>query len=297
MFIISLLADPEKRNLDSERVADAMRQLGLEHFRWLSEGVAAEFRSVAIPHNFEELRSGFDEFGFDLNAMPAANRRKKILLADMDSTMIGQECIDELADIAGVGERVADITARAMNGEIGFKSALRFRVELLAGLDEQIVESVWRERISINPGARELVATMRSNGAYAAIVSGGFTVFAERVASEAGFDEYKANELISKNGRLAGHVADPILGKDAKASFLAATCARLETDTCEAIAVGDGANDLSMLKMAGIGVAYKAKPAVAAQCGIRINNCDLTALLYLQGYSESEFVTTASSFG
>ena len=290
MYILSLLADPKRLDLGPERVADAMERLGTEHCRWLSEGIAAEFKSFALPPNFEELRIDFDDSGFDLNALPAANRRKRILLADMDSTIIGQECIDELADVAGVGKKVAEITARAMNGEIDFESALRFRVELLAGLDAQVIENVWQRRITINPGARELVATMRSKGAYTAIVSGGFTAFTERVAAETGFNENHANKLLLENGRLAGSVAEPILGKDAKASFLAAACAKIETGPCTAIAVGDGANDLAMLKNAGIGVAFKAKPAVAAQCAVRINHCDLTSLLFLQGYSQSEIV-------
>ena len=296
MHIFSILADPEKRNLEPELVSEAMRSLGIDNATWLCEGIAAEFQSIAVPPDFEDLRNELDQSGFDLNALPASNRRKKILLADMDSTIIGQECIDELADFAGVGAEVADITARAMNGEIDFENALRFRVKLLAGLDAQAIEQVWRQRITINSGACTLVATMRSNGAYAAIVSGGFTSFTERVAAAAGFDDHQANILIVDRGKLAGCVSEPILGKDAKASYLAAACAKLGADPGQVLGVGDGANDLAMLNSAGTGVAFKAKPAVADRCAIRINHCDLTGLLYLQGYSRSEFVNPESPF-
>lgn len=229
--------------------------------------------------------------GFDLAIQPTQGRRKAVLLADMDSTMIRQECIDELADFAGVGERVADITARAMNGELNFHEALIARVALLAGLDESAIGAVLDDRITLAPGGRELVATMRAQGAYTALVSGGFTVFTGPVAAALGFDEHRANTLLADQGVLTGHVGLPVLGREAKIEALQDITAARGLTPADAIAVGDGANDLGMLQLAGTGVALHAKPVVAAQVDLRINHGDLTALLYLQGYGVEEFVS------
>ena len=218
-----------------------------------------------------------------------AGRKKRLLLADMDSTMIRQECIDELAALAGVGEHVAAITARAMNGELDFEAALNERVGLLRDLPEEVITRVWQERITFMPGGHLLVATMREHGAYAALVSGGFTSFTEKVAQALGFDEHRANTLLAEGGKLTGQVARPILGKQAKLDSLLDLSTRLGIDPAQAIAVGDGANDLAMLHRAGMGVALHAKPSVAAECDLRVNHGDLTALLYLQGYSRSDF--------
>ncbi|MGB7322937.1 MAG: phosphoserine phosphatase SerB, partial [Albidovulum sp.] len=210
-------------------------------------------------------------------------------LADMDSTMIGQECIDELADMAGKGARVAAITARAMNGELDFEAALIERVDQLRNLPEPVIAQVLAERITYTPGGRELIATMKANGGYAALVSGGFTAFTEAVAAHLGFDEHRANRLITSCGKLTGEVAMPILGREAKVAALKEISAKLGIGHDAVMAVGDGANDLGMLGLAGAGVALHAKPTVAAQCSIRINHGDLTALLYIQGYALSEF--------
>ncbi|MGV8954852.1 MAG: phosphoserine phosphatase SerB, partial [Cypionkella sp.] len=216
-------------------------------------------------------------------------RRKRLLIADMDSTMIQQECIDELADEAGVGAHVAGITARAMNGELEFDAALRERVGLLQGLPERVIAEVIRDRITLMPGARALVTTMKAQGGYAALVSGGFTAFTGAIAAVLGFDEHRANTLIIKDGVLTGEVGAPILGRAAKVQALDEISARLGITLAEAIAVGDGANDLGMLGRAGAGVALHAKPAVQAECDMRVNHGDLTALLFLQGYTREEF--------
>ena len=256
---------------------------------WLDAARAAEFALESVPANLWEVWEEARRMGVDLAVQPIEGRRKEVLLADMDSTMIGQECIDELADVAGVGARVKEITARAMNGELDFEGALRERVGLLEGLDAGVIEQVWQERITLTPGGRELLATMRANGAYCALVSGGFTQFTGRVTGELGFDEHRANTLIEEGGVLTGEVGEPILGREAKVAALTEICALRGITVNRAMAVGDGANDLGMLKLAGAGVALHAKPVVAAEVDLRVNFGDLTALLYLQGYSTDEF--------
>ena len=289
MFIVTLLASPDRADLDGATVEALRNAWGGGEARWLSRGVAAEFPLPALPANRWEAWAGLQGLGVDLVVQPAGGRRKKMLLADMDSTMIGQECIDELADMAGVGPRVAEITRRAMNGELDFEGALLERVGLLRGLPEAVIGTVLAERITLAPGGRELVATMKANGGYTALVSGGFNAFTASVAAQLGFDEHRANTLLADNGRLSGDVARPILGREAKVAALEEISARLGIDHADVLAVGDGANDLGMLHLAGAGVALHAKPSVAAQCDIRINYGDLTALLYIQGYAAGDF--------
>lgn len=294
MLTATLLSSPERPSLDAGTL-DALRarwQGGPP--RWLAPQEAAEFALGSEPADLRETWEALQGQGIDLLLQPAAGRRKRMLLADMDSTMIRQECIDELAAMAGVGDRVAAITARAMNGELGFEGALRERVALLRGLPETVIDEVLRTRITLMPGGRTLVATMKAQGAHAVLVSGGFLAFATRVAAALGFDESRANALLVRDGRLTGEVAEPILGREAKVAALEEVTARLGLGPQDVLAVGDGANDLGMLRLAGTGVALHAKPAVQAECALRVNHGDLTALLYLQGYARADFAPAST---
>jgi len=270
----------------------ASQAVGASSVRWLSEKIACDIalpQAISADDALSKLRGALDGEPIDVVVQEIETRRKKILIADMDSTMIDQECIDELADEIGVKAHVAAITARSMNGEIAFEPALRERVALLKGLDAAVIDRIIANRLTLASGGLQLVATMRANGAYAALVSGGFDVFTSRIAAMLGFDENRANRLIEKDGRLTGEVAEPILGRAAKAEALHEISARLGLSPADAIAVGDGANDLDMIRLAGTGVALHAKPSVAAEAKVRIDHGDLTAPLYLQGYSEKEF--------
>jgi phosphoserine phosphatase len=293
-FVATLVANPSNPVLSpalAEMAADRIDASGLY---WLADGVACD---IAL-RDGSDLAAARDTIltvignePIDLAVQEAETRRKKLLIADMDSTMIGQECIDELAAEVGLKEKVAAITARAMNGEIAFEPALRERVALLKGLPVSVIDDVIEKRITLTPGGRTLIATMKAKGFYTALVSGGFTVFTTRIAAMLGFDEDRANLLLHAEGRLTGEVAEPILGKQAKVDALMEIAERLGITPEEAMAVGDGANDLGMLHLSGAGVALHAKPAVAAEAKIRIDHGDLTALLYLQGYRKSDFVT------
>jgi phosphoserine phosphatase len=289
MFTVTLLTNPKTPVLERVTVESLRNAWGGGEARWLDPGVAAEFSVASVPENRWEVWEGLQAMAVDMVVQKAEGRKKRLLIADMDSTMIRQECIDELADEAGVGARVADITARAMNGELDFEGALRERVGLLKGLPEAVIGQVLRDRITLMPGGKVLLATMKANGAYAALVSGGFTAFTALVATTLGFDENRANTLRVSDGKLAGTVAEPILGKEAKLEALNEITARLGITPAEALAVGDGANDLPMLLAAGTGVALHAKPRVQAVCDVRVNHGDLTALLYLQGYPRDAF--------
>ena len=287
--IVSLIGARGTNSVTVELIDSLKNAWGGADVKWLAAGEASEFAVVERPGNRWEVWSDLQTLGVDLIVQPEEGRRKMMLLADMDSTMIQQECIDELAAEAGVGDRVAAITAAAMNGELDFDGALRERVGLLKGLPESVINEVLDKRITLMPGGSELIATMKVNGAYAALVSGGFTAFTGAIAEKLGFDENRANTLISKDGLLTGDVGMPILGKQAKVDALEEITARLGISESDVLAVGDGANDLGMLKRAGTGVALHAKPSVAAQCDVRVNFGDLTALLYLQGYARDAF--------
>jgi phosphoserine phosphatase len=258
---------------------------------WLSYNHAFEVPIIGDPAKaLSEARAHAFGLAADINVVPVARRRKKLLISDMESTIIDCECLDELADIAGIQPQIAAITERAMRGEIEFAGALRERVGLLRGLPIGALERVWRERVRVVPGARALVATMKANGARTLLVSGGFSFFTSRVAAVVGFDEYQSNVLIDDGKSLVGQVADPILGREAKLAALESAAAKLSISCDDALAVGDGANDIAMIQRAGLGVAYHAKPVVATVAGTSIAHNDLTALIYLQGYRDDEIV-------
>ena len=290
MFVVSLLTNPAFGLLDPSWPENLRNAWGGGDVRWLSPDIAAEFELATRPANFDAVRVVAGASSIDLNILPKSGRRKALLLADMDSTMIGQECIDELAEVAGVGEQVRDVTARAMNGELDFEKALGARLSLMKGLPVNIIDDVLRSRISLSAGGPVLVATMKANGAYAALVSGGFTTFSGPVAKALGFDEHQSNVLGQAGGLLTGEVEGPILGREAKVEALNRLCSQLSISPSDVLAVGDGANDLEMLGAAGAGVAMHAKPVVAAECDLQINHGDLTAILYLQRYSLTDFV-------
>jgi phosphoserine phosphatase len=293
-LVATLICNPADPALDST-VVDGARAIlpSPGPAQWLFDEVAVDIPfdgSDDIRTIENRLREARGDLPIDIVVQPRALRRKKLFLADMDSTMIGQECIDELADYAGLKAHVAGITERAMRGEIEFEPALRERVALLKDLPVGVIDEVLANRIKPTPGGRELVMTMRAHGAWTCLISGGFTLFTSAVAASIGFEENRANELLVADGRLIGEVREPILGRAAKLATLIDLREAFDLDEIDTLVVGDGANDLGMIQAAGLGVAYHAKPAVAASAAARIDHGDLTALLYAQGYRRDEFV-------
>lgn len=276
----------------SEKLGDAMREEEAP-IHWLATDDACDIYFTP-QGKLDDLRkevSGWLASGglpFDWAVQSRHGRRKRLLIADMDSTIIEQECLDEIANFAGIGEQITKITERAMRGELQFEPALRERIGLLRGFEEAALQQVFDERITLTPGARALTATMRANGAHTVLVSGGFTFFTSRVAVLAGFAAQRANNFVFEDGRLVS-VAEPILGREAKLQALREEAEALDVPLKATMAVGDGANDLAMIKAAGLGVAYRAKDVVAAEADACVRHGDLTALLYLQGYGKAEF--------
>lgn len=291
MFIATLIAvetlDGETIEVAGRRLAD--RGCGPEAPAWIDEGRAADIFFASAPEEARTVLEGTFP-GVDIVVQPAEGREKKLLVADMDSTMITVECIDELADYAGIKAQIAAVTEAAMRGELDFAAALDARVALLKGLEEAVIDRCLAERVTIMAGARALVRTMRARGAETILVSGGFTRFAEPVAREIGFDRAIANVLELADGALAGTVTKPIVDSTTKERTLLEARDRLGLAPHETLAVGDGANDLAMIRLAGLGVAYHAKPVVAAAAGARIDRNDLTALLYAQGIAPRDWV-------
>lgn len=272
--------------------AEMDQWLGPTKLNWLSDGYAFDIPVFGDPkQTMAEAQNIIGGITADINVVATAHRRKRLLIADMDSTIINCECLDELADMAGLKAKVSAITERAMKGEIEFAGALRERLGLLKGLSLEALERVWRERIRLNPGAKALVATMKASGARTLLVSSGFTYFSARVAETAGFDDHQSNVLLDDGKALTGAASEPIVGREAKLIRFEAEIAMLGIGAADVLAVGDGANDLAMIQRAGLGVAYHAKPVVAAAAGASIAHNDLTALLYLQGYRDSEIVS------
>jgi phosphoserine phosphatase len=290
VFIGTLIAKERLSSGDISTAQDALRAAGVHAFgrSWIEDDKACDLLFSAMPAKARTALEGLIPFA-DVIVQGEASRRRKLLVADMDSTMIQVECIDELADYAGLKTEVAAVTERAMRGEIPFEEALAARVALLEGLDEAAIDRCREERVRLTPGGRALVATMRREGALTVLVTGGFTRFAEPVAAEIGFERVVANRLLVEGGRLTGAVAPPVVGAEAKCRALLDAAAERGLEAGDALAVGDGANDVPMLAAAGLGVAYRAKPAALAAAAARIDHNDLTALLYAQGYARGEW--------
>ena len=292
MFIATLIAKERLSSGDISSAEDALRQAGIDPMgrSWIEEDLACDLLFSTSPQAARRALEGLVPQA-DVIVQGEAHRRRKLLVSDMDSTMITVECIDELADYAGLKAEVSGVTERAMRGEIDFETALTQRVALLKDLDEKLLGRCLEERVGITPGAIPLVRTMKGAGALCILVSGGFTAFANEVAEVIGFDHAVSNELEVENGRLTGAVGRPIVGAYAKKDALLDAAVLAGVGIEETLAVGDGANDIPMLESAGLGVAYHAKPAAAEAAGARIDHCDLTALLYAQGYPRSEWFT------
>ena len=287
-YVLTLIAQREAGTLSPALIARVRDALGGGEPDILSPDEAIDLPLPNAP-DMAAVQATLGDALIDAIATSATGRRKALLVADMDSTIVTGETLDELADFAGLKQRIAAITARAMNGELDFKAALRERVAMLKGLPIEALEQTW-QRVRLTPGARELVATMRAHGAYAALVSGGFTFFTGRVAALCGFDLHRSNSLLDDGARLTGFVAEPILDRDSKLATLSGLADQRGLPLSATLAVGDGANDLDMLRVAGLGVAFRAKPFVAAEVQARVDHADLRALLFAQGYRASEFV-------
>ena len=272
-------------------------QMCRSEVRWLGAGEAVELplrveEPVVAEGIADAIAAELAGQPVDSALLPAANRRRKLLVADMESTIIAEECLDELAAEAGIGEQIAAITARAMRGELDFEPALRERVGLLTGMSVASLATL-RDRLTLLAGAATLVATMKAHGAHTALVSGGFSYFTEPVATRLGFHEQHGNCLEIAGGKLTGGLSGPILGRQEKADHLTRMAATLGLTPADALAVGDGANDVAMVQLAGLGVAFRGKPLLAGVAGAVLRHADLTALLYLQGYKRVDFIVPA----
>jgi len=295
-YVLTLIGDAETNPLKLDHIEKVCEHLALRGKQvWLAEEEACDVfikSSLTAGDIGARVRDTLSGASIDVNCSVLDGRQKKLLISDMDSTIINQECIDELGDAFGVGDHIREITAEVVDGHISFAKALRQRLALMKGLDHSLLEKIYDERISLMDGARILVQTMRQNGAYCILVSGGFSFFTQRIAERVGFHEHQANELIFENGRLTGHVHEPVLGRTAKLETLNRLCEVHNLKPWEVLAVGDGANDIKMIEAAGLGVAFYGSGALKKQASAHVDNGNLTALLYFQGYSKSQFVTS-----
>ena len=296
-YVLTLIGPPKSNAVSDKFVARAGVTLDkagarVEDTTWLAPGIAADigFHDVNWTRGFDGLVAELSEEPIDIAVQRPPHRKKRLLVADMDSTIIGQECLDELADLAGVGAQVADLTARAMAGEIDFAEALRERVDMLAGVSVELLQRTFDERVTLNPGARTLVKTMAANGAITALISGGFQFFTSRVADTAGFGSFGGNMFEIEDSVLTGQITGDIVGAEAKQTTLESLMAEHDIPTELTLAVGDGANDIPMLKAAGLGVAVRPKPVARDAADVSIDHSDLTALLFLQGYTAADFI-------
>jgi len=293
---LTLIGNAETATLKPVHIEQVCQRLKIHATpQWLAPGEACDLL-VDEPSSTVDLawqaRAALAGTGIDAVCTPVHGRRKKLLISDMDSTVIDQECIDELADAFGVGEQIREITSAVINGDINFSEALRKRVSLLKGMDEDLLESVYQQRLTIKPGARTLVQTMARHGAFCILVSGGFSFFTSRIAARIGFDHHKGNKLLFQDGKLTGEAQEPILGRVAKLTILNHVCDEKSLSLTDVLAVGDGANDIDMIQGAGLGVAFHASDSLKGQADASIEHNDLRALLYIQGFHKSEFVTS-----
>jgi phosphoserine phosphatase len=295
-FVLTLIGNADSRPVETAHIEQVYQRLELTaKVDWLAAGEACDLyidsqdSAIAITEIAQAALSGSH---IDAACTPAEGRRKNILISDMDSTVINQECIDELADAMGIGEQVSLITESVIRGDISFSEALRKRLRLMTGMEEKLLQTVYEQRISLKTGARTLVQTMRHHGAFCVLVSGGFTFFTRRIADALGFHDHQGNELIFSDGKLTGEVQNPILGRTAKQDSLMALCEEKRITPSQVLAVGDGANDIKMVQTAGLGVAFHDSGSLREAANVYIGYSDLTALLYIQGYRKSEFILT-----
>ncbi len=292
--VLTLIGNTRSAPLEPVHVERVSRHLGLTgRVDWLAEGEACDI-FLESPLSAAELtgqaRDALSGTALDAVCTAIGKRRKALLISDMDSTVINQECIDELGDAIGLGPRIREITAAVVNGDMSFADALRERMALMKGMRRGVLESVYEDRITLQPGARTLVQTMRHHGAYCILVSGGFSFFTRRIAGRIGFHDHQANELVFKDGKLTGEVREPILGRSAKLDTLTRLCEEKGLEPADVLALGDGANDIKMIGAAGLGVAFHGSDSLRKQANACVDHGDLTAILYIQGYRKSEFV-------
>lgn len=295
-YVLTIIGSAKTRPLEATEIGQLQRHLAVSCKPvWLAEAEACDLLlDSPLPASgiAEKAREVFSGTHVDVVCTRVKGRRKKLLISDMDSTVINQECIDELGDVFGVGSQIKEITKAVVDGKISFSSALRQRLALMKGMDQTLLQKVYDDRITLKKGARTLVQTMRKHGAYCILVSGGFSFFTQRIAKRIGFHDHQANELIFEDGSLTGEVSEPILGRSAKLETLKKLCIEHNLTPDDVIAVGDGANDVKMIEAAGLGIAFHGTGSLKKQANAYIDHGKLTTLLYVQGFTKEQFVLT-----